>query len=309
MEELLEKYRIILSNPENRYENLDKLYHELKHYVYEYFDGKSINHNFYNYIAKISKIEKSFSPSYITDTTSIFKDVSKVEKDVLYSKKHNKYPIEDYLDYIVYYSRMEIVKNNNLTESFNNIDLSNKCYKASIYVKNACHMCNLECYLIRIDPGFSRDYTLCNYSGYHYFIIVKHENKYYLVDVSYKQFFKKNYATFAIMGVPFTIPPTCGAYMMLDDFRKKVADTLNKYGWIELTDQTLKAYFDGFALSYRNALYYENRPLIYKVKYNVDDYIKFLRGEDSQLNYETKKKLGFQRVPIKNPDKSFIPKK
>lgn len=308
MKELLEKYERLLRNPENRYENLDKLYNELKHYVYEYFDGKSISKEFYNNMSRLSKIEHSFSPIYITDTTSLFKNVRKIEKNVLNSKRHRKYDIEDYLDYVVYYSRVQLNGNLNLDKYFNILDLTDRCYVASSHVQNACRMCDLECYMIRIDPGFSQDCSLCNFSGYHYFNIVKHNNKYYLVDITYKQFFKKNFATFAIMGVPYTIPTTCGAYMVLDKFRKSVADTINKYGWIELTEENLKTYFSGFALSYRNALYYEKRPLIYQVDYDVDDYIRFLRHEDSQLNHEGNMNIGFQKVPIINPNKSFIPK-
>ena len=68
----------------------------------------------------------------------------------------------------------------------------------------------------------------------------------------------------------------------------------------------IKDYYDGFALSYRNALYYENLGYIdFSTPYTADDYKKFMDGNDSQLNHEGYDNLGIQRIIIKNPKIEF----
>ena len=129
--------------------------------------------------------------------------------------------------------------------------------------------------------------------------------KNYLVDVSYKQFFAEDYDRFERMGVPLIFPPQPGIYMTMDSLRNQVATIINKYGWIELTDDVLKAYLDGFALSYRNALFYEDKELRYETNYTAKDYKNFLIHEDSQVLHEGTRVLGYQRELIKNPAKLF----
>ncbi len=73
------------------------------------------------------------------------------------------------------------------------------------------------------------------------------------------------------------------------------------FGWIEATDQNLKAYFDGFAISFRNGIYYEDmKEFIFKTDYQVEDYISFLNGNGSQLEKESVISLGRQMRPLKS---------
>lgn len=93
---------------------------------------------------------------------------------------------------------------------------------------------------------------------------------------------------------------------MMNESRKLTAKTLLEKGWIELTDVNCKNYFDGFALSYRNALYYEQLGKVdYTTNYTSDDYImKFVFGCDSQILREGKENLGIQKRMLKR-DLSF----
>lgn len=305
MENIIKRVEDILNNPYMRYENLEQVLLSIKLLAPNYFDGIKMNDEYKDKIKKVDRIIQELPTEYITDTSFEFIDLRKVNNNILYSKRRDTFKIEDYLDYVVYYARKKLIGNRDLRKNFNKYDLANKCWDASDYVKKGAELCDLECYKIRIDPGFEEDAYLLDGCGYHYFNIIKHQNKYYLVDVSYPQFFTKRAANFNRMGVPFIFPPSAGAYMVLNEYRNKVATTINKFGWIELNDDTLKAYLDGFALSYRNALYYEDKELIYETEYTAKDYKNFLIQEDSQIRHEGTRVLGFQREPIKNPYRSF----
>ncbi len=94
--------------------------------------------------------------------------------------------------------------------------------------------------------------------------------------------------------------------MLKDLEREKVARTILKKGWIKLTEENLKHYLDGFTLYYRNGLYYENLGVAdYKVDYNIDTYINFLFGDDSQIKHESRRFLGYQYSPLKNRNFKF----
>lgn len=305
MKKIIEEAECILSKPYKRYENLDQIFIKIKNIASEYFDGIKMNDEYRDLINELNKKIMEFPTEYICDTTSVFRDLRGVNNNVNYSKKRSTYSIEDYLDYVVYYARKQLICNQDLRKHYNKYDVTNMCWDASNHVNEGAKLCDLKCYVIRIDPGFDEDSLLFNGCGYHYFNIIEHKNKYYLVDVSYKQFFTKDFTSFEIMGVPFIFTPMAGIYMTLDKFRNQVATTINKYGWIELTDEVLKAYLDGFALSYRNALYYEDKEIKYETSYSAEDYKNFLMHEDSQVHYEGTRVLGYQREPIKNPNRCY----
>ena len=69
-----------------------------------------------------------------------------------------------------------------------------------------------------------------------------------------------------------------------------------KDGFILLNEEVLKNYLDGFAISYRNGLYYEEtNNFSFTTSYTPKQYIDFLKGNDNQLNYEKRSHLGFQQ--------------
>lgn len=302
MEELLNELKKIVLVPYKRYENIDEILRKIKNIANNYYSDDVFNKEYRYYIEKIERGLLDLPIEYICDTTSVFRDLRGVNNNVKYSKKRSTYQIEDYLDYVVYFARKQLINGLDLRKNFNKYDLTNHCYEASEQVKIGADLCDLKCYVICIDPGFEADSRLFNGCGYHYFNIIAYQNKYYLVDVSYKQFFAKEANSFERMGVPFIFPPSAGIYMLLDDSRKKIATIINKYGWIELTDEVLKAYMDGFALSYRNALYYEDKKIAYETNYTAKDYKNFLIHEDSQVKHEGSRVLGYQRELVKDGD-------
>lgn len=89
--------------------------------------------------------------------------------------------------------------------------------------------------------------------------------------------------------------------MIKNESYKKIAQHLINFGWIEATEENLKAYFDGFAISFRNGIYYEDmKDIIFKTDYQAKDYISFLNGDGSQLEKEPVISLGRQMRPLKS---------
>ena len=75
--------------------------------------------------------------------------------------------------------------------------------------------------------------------------------------------------------------------MTLNNFRLELSNTLLSRGWIRLTDENIKNYFDGFALSFRNGIYYDkSRDYSYTTNYSASDYVSFLKGIDNQVKHE-----------------------
>ena len=88
--------------------------------------------------------------------------------------------------------------------------------------------------------------------------------------------------------------------------RLLVAKKILKDGWIELTDDNLKSYLDGFTLFYRNGLYYEKKTnSSYETSYTSKDYNNLITGYDSQVDHEDIETLGFQQRPLQNPHLDF----
>lgn len=305
MKEILADTKATLVKPYKRYENLDQILKRIKIVAPNYFDGIKMNDEYRYYIKELNIELNDLPNEYICDTKGIFRDLRGVNNNINYSKKRTTYSVEDYLDYVVYYARKQLIGNLDLRKHFDQYDAKNMCGDASDYVSEGAKLCDLKCHVVRIDPGFDEDSYLFDGYGFHYFNIIEHGNKYYLVDVSYKQFFAEDYDRFERMGVPLIFPPQPGIYMTMDSLRNQVATIINKYGWIELTDDVLKAYLDGFALSYRNALFYEDKELRYETNYTAKDYKNFLIHEDSQVLHEGTRVLGYQRELIKNPAKLF----
>ncbi len=141
---------------------------------------------------------------------------------------------------------------------------------------------------------------------YHYIVLIERDNKTYIVDCTYSQFFSRYGNEIERLGNYCYIGCFPGIYMIKDKERERVARTILKRGWIELTEENGKHYFDGFALSYRNGLFYENLGVAdYSTPYTIEDYHNFLFGDDSQLKREGRKYLGYQMEQLKKSDFKF----
>ncbi len=236
---------------------------------------------------------------YIMDTTPLFD-----YEEARCLRLKGKSP-EEIVDFIVKSVRKELMEEYNELLDFKNLKLINKCKDATNIVKILCDSLDIECASFRINPGFLEENAIENQLWYHYFAIIKIQDKMYIVDCAYRQFFLLGENVIEKLGI---ITSNCypGVYMLMNKARKQVAQAILKKGYVEIGADTLKNYLDGFALSFRNGLFYEKRGVAqYTTPYEELDYIKFLSQIDNQVNHEGLEVLGRQRVPLKNPNFKF----
>lgn len=79
----------------------------------------------------------------------------------------------------------------------------------------------------------------------HSFAIVVSNKKMYIVDCAYRQFFSLSYN----IDSDELKQMDPGMFMLEDEKRKKVAQQILKQGYIELTEENLKLYLDGFVMA------------------------------------------------------------
>lgn len=256
-----------------------------------------------NYIALTSSTllcEKLLPKEYIVDIKTNFNYNS-----IKMCKTEDPYAI---LEYIVNQARRYILSKAryDMNPVLENMNLMCHCIPTCNFIENICHDLNLKYQKIALNPGFTNDVNLFNGVKQHYFMIVKIRGVKYLIDCTYAQFFKLDRCLIDRLGIMKQSGCNPGVFMNLDSSRLRVAKQILKYGFIELTDDVLKAYLDGFAISYRNGLYYENtHDFTYTTDYTANNYRDFLNNEDNQLNHESKLLLGIQKQPLQNPKLSF----
>ena len=277
-----------------------------------------------NNIKNIYSIVKREAPNFYTDAVGFDLPYKYLKKELfLYELKMPKRFIipsdpdltfktkdDNILDYIVYEARCALASKMNIPRDelhmFKQFELSNKCHDVSDIVKDICDKEGVCCKTILIYPGFDKESKLCGEYGFHYFNVVYVNNEAFLIDCSYRQFFTEKGNHLERIGIPFLQGAKPGVFMLMDEERKEVAKTLLKKGWIKLTNKVLKCYLDGFAISYRNGLYYEQAgDFSFTTEYTPDDYKNFLSGVDNQILHEGKDVLGYQKVLLKNPNISI----
>lgn len=214
-----------------------------------------------------------------------------------------------FIDKLVFDTRKYLLLEHGFNHDFSkfkNIDLTNYCHKSAIYIKKICDKNNIKSYILPIYPGYYENNKLYNGNGYHFANIIKYNSNYYLVDITYSQFFyivRNNLDRLGIVGTGGCNP---GVFMLMTEKGRKIANTLISDGYIELNDEVFKTYLDAFTISFRNGLYYENTlDFSYTTEYSLDDYIRFIHGDDNQINHEDKLYLGYQSKPLKNYKLNF----
>ena len=90
--------------------------------------------------------------------------------------------------------------------------------------------------------------------------------------------------------------------MLKDEVSRNIAQTILKRGWIEMNDDILKRYLDGFTLSFRNGLGFEKNKGSLETKYSAEKYKIFLKGTDDMFNHECLSHIGQQEEPLKNTE-------
>lgn len=224
--------------------------------------------------------------------------------------KFSKLSDEEKVDYIVWLARKETLERlNKFDKSIKSLDglhLQDECKNVSYSIKKICDNLKVKAKVIKIPAGFNEKLNIYDGNGYHYFVMLTINGENYIVDCTYRQFFRldnNNLNRFGIVGMSGC---SAGTFMLMDEERKKVALHLLKNGWIKCNDKNFKHYLDGFTMSYRNALYYEWLGQVdYSVGYTASDYIEFLNGDDLMTNYEPEDGLGEQEVPLTNKNLRF----
>ncbi len=160
--------------------------------------------------------------------------------------------------------------------------LEKNCIDTSWRVKDVCEELGVQ------QRDFSCSQSL-SYGFFHCFNVVSFdlpngETKHYLVDCTYRQFFTYADSFLERIGMPLNSGPSIGAYMMMDEARKRMAEELLTKGYIEFSPEVIKAYFDAFIFSGRNGCYYDalgKRQLSkedYEPHYTSDDYLYALNN-------------------------------
>lgn len=272
----------------DQFNNLEELYRYVRSIQNNYFIEGYLSNDF-NYISRyLRKAEEDIPKGFIIESSPRNNHEFKSEE-------------EEKLSYIIYNVRSKLL-NNNPDDS-----LINMCSYSSNLVSRCAKELNLNTRRIVIYPGFTKEHSLLHCgSGYHAFNIVTINDKKYIVDLTYRQFFLTDRSSLERIGVCTLSNTLPGRFMTMNESRMKTASKLLKDGYIEMTDENIKNYFDGFAISNRNATYYEEtEDFSFTTVYSPYDYMKFIDGEDSQLNYEGIDKLGYQKKVLRNPNIRF----
>ena len=267
--DLVEKVKTAIKldkNVENRNELIEKTMNNMYDHFMTYSDEVLNNIDFKK---QLFEVESLLDNEYLPINT-----IPKFNENI--SSNFNN--INQELEYAVYSARRELSKYHDLK----NDSLAGECPQASDYFENACNKLGLETIHIGIDnslrPGM-----------FHHFTIVKARLKdgsyrCYLADCSYRQFFVKRNSNPKRIGVLTGHLKGCsiGSYMMLTDQRRQIAEKILTDGFIELTPEVFKEYFDSIIYSGRDGEYYRKNDLDYMnpndviPSYSVNDYLQML---------------------------------
>lgn len=219
------------------------------------------------------------------------------------------YDEDNFIDRLVYNTRNCLITDlvfEGFRGKLSDIDFTDKCVIASKYVRNFCEEDGISNYNLEIYPGYDANEKLFDGSGYHFANIIKYNGEYYLVDVTYPQFFYDVRGNLDRLGIVDFSCCNVGAFVLMDEERVNVAITLLRDGYIKLDEKVFKAYLDSFTISFRNGLFYEDtEDFSYTTSYSIEDYIKFLTGEDNQIGHEGRENLGYQKIPLRNSQLDF----
>lgn len=231
------------------------------------------------------------SPYYSSDCENEYDDILSTEEIILKN-----------IIYIVRTKLASMYGKGDPSEILKWAPMINLCSTSADLVQQICTENGIKCRTVIIYPGFSRTPPLYDGYDFHAFNIVTMRGYDYIVDLTYRQFFESSSCSLERIGICCLTGTMPGRFMIMNDSRKDTASRLLSDGYVLMADENLKNYFDGFAISYRNATYYEyTRDYSFTTPYTPRDYQRFIDGFDSQYIREGEEVLGFQKKVLKNP--------
>lgn len=252
-----------------------------------------------NLVQLLSWCENTLEDEYIVDTSTNY-------NENISNKSSNAESIVSEIVHLTRKSLLQLFTKYGRPHSFDFYNVENYCETSCDLTSSICNDMSIKNHKIKMQNGFANNMALFNGKGYHCFSILEIKDKKYLVDGTYKQFFLLKRCLLERIGIPYLGGCYAGGFMIMSESRRQVAEKLLKDGWILLTEEVFKDYMDGFFLSWRNGLYYEETDdFSYKTSYTAKDYWNFLMEQDNILRYEKELTLGFQKMPLKNPNISF----
>lgn len=181
--------------------------------------------------------------------------------------------------------------------------LEKNCIMTSLEVSEICEKYDVrnENYSLGKDlsPGLFHCFDIVSFN-------VDGEEKKYLIDCTYRQFFTLENAFVEGIGMPFYAGSSIGTFMLMDERRKEIAESLLQNGYVEFTDEVCKAYFDSFLFAGRNGLYYEGlgKDAIsksdYEPEYTASEYMEIIENGGLLEDH-----IGRQSEILVNPDIRF----
>jgi len=301
---ILEKYSAFLKQTNHtakQIEIMNDVYAYMKQIAPSMYSGIEMNSTYRSLIDEVHHLEYGLNKESILDVKPVF-DSTSITGHLKSCDEVSK--IEDKLKSIVKTIRelifLQLRKEKKETlQQFSSYDLTGYCFTCSVLIERFCKVNNLKYKSFHLEPGFVVGSLLFSRFKKHFVSFVYSKEELYLVDISYSQFFWLKNNLIEKLGVPLLSGCSVGVFMTMTEERKKVAETLLRDGFIKVTPQVLKAYMDGFALSYRNGLAYEGTVSpSYTTNYTANDYLHFLYREDNQLNHERDYTLGIQKRPL-----------
>lgn len=292
---------------------MSELYQHMKNIAPFYADKERFVDDDYRYfIVLLDKIEKMLPYHFILENRPNFdftRNYDRITSDDIKDRSE-----KEILEYIVHRGRCFMAayfcqNKDEASVDLGSLNLVDYCKISSENVKLVCDRLCLPSENVIINPAFYDTINVYEEGNNHWFTVVNIGEKEFIIDLTYSQFFLLRNNNFDRIGIPFLGGCGAGIYMSLTDDRREFAERLMRDGYVEATKENIKLYFDGFAMSYRNGLYYENiNSLVYKTSYTALDYLNFIAGKDNQIRHENIEYLGRQKKTLKNPNMSFVPK-
>lgn len=295
---------IIRAKGDEAFDRTIDFYNFIKSIADEFYDKNILYDQAYAYILnELSNCEMTLPNAYILNNPP-----HDFNKKII--RPNQDYSPEVVLNYLVSTTRNYLynrLSKKNRSVPYEEYDLMGNCKLASSYIKKQAKTLKLEAKTVIIYSAYKKlPSEVFGGDGVHYISIIEIDGKMYLIDCTYSQFFLLKKCLIDRLGIMGLSGCRAGLYMSMTEERRKIAEKILKDGWIELTPEVLKHYLDGFTISYRNGIYYEDtEDFSFTAPYSVEDYENFLRGFDNQLNYEDINHIGYQMRPLKDPNMKF----